>query len=242
MRLFNVQFNPRRAARTIFWIVVVVLLAQTIYLWRIAPAPIRAATVPATPYTTNLREVARDRHGQETRVMGFTTAVRSDGSTALIVRDRAETFRVLDFSSKVHVEIQELHGLRSVQTTSDAPLHRDPKASCVLNENVLGFETIDGYKAVKLGEDVRRSWYALDHGCALIRESWRFEDGRTTEKTLVSLLAGEPEPTIFQVPTTYREVPPSMIVDPEQKHPDLKQRFATRDRHYFAHRPAVLPK
>jgi hypothetical protein len=82
------------------------------------------------------------------------------------------------------------------------------------SETFLGAETVAGYRTAKIApakdsEGATTSWYALDYGCALVKQRWEFSTKEVSEKELVALVAGEPDATLFDVPANYREVPPS---------------------------------
>ena len=70
-------------------------------------------------------------------------------------------------------------------------------------------ETIAGYRTAKIVAGIITSWYALDYGCAPVKERWEFSPTEVSEKELVALVGGEPDPSLFDVPAHYREVLPS---------------------------------
>ena len=76
-------------------------------------------------------------------------------------------------------------------------------------ETFAGEETIAGYRTAKIVSNVITAWYALDYGCALVKDRWGFTTGEVSEKELVALIPGEPDGALFAVPADAREVPPS---------------------------------
>lgn len=232
--------------KLVFWLLLFGLVANLL-VYQLSRR-IHAATTNPIPHTSTLTEVATNANGQIGHVTNYILSTRSDGSTVRKVSDKSETFRVIEFASRIHAEIKELHELRSIQTMNSPPLIRNPDLSCVMpRESVMGEETVGGFRAVKINKGVRTSWFVPEYGCALVREVWKFDTGEVSEKTLVSLTKGEPDPVLFHVPASYKEVPPSQIADPDgiactTCPNNLKQRFAKRDRDYYARRPSVLPQ
>ena len=58
-----------------------------------------------------------------------------------------------------------------------------------------------------------RPWYALDVGCAMLQLRFEHEDGLTVQN-LASLVDGEPDPALFQLPADFQEVTPSGLYEP----------------------------
>ena len=196
------------------------ILALAVNLLRVLLRPVNAQGLQPTPCTVILQQSAIDKDGKATAVNVHTLAVRSDGSIARKVsgpvgHESESDLRILDFSSKIHVDIRDLWELKSTRSSSSTPPLRDPNSSCLyspnIQETVLGQEAVGGYRAVKLGKGGRTSWYALEYGCALVKERMEFDTGEVSEKALIGLIAGEPERALFHVPDTYKEVPPSQI-------------------------------
>jgi hypothetical protein len=76
-------------------------------------------------------------------------------------------------------------------------------------ETFVSEETVAGYRTAKVVSDVITAWYALEYGCALVKDRWGFETGEVSEKQLVALTGGEPNPALFEIPGNAAEVPPS---------------------------------
>ena len=178
------------------------------------------------PYTVILRETVHHPDGTATVAMEVTWSVRSDGSTArrfVHKREPASSERTVQFSSGLEVAINELtNDKTSMLKKSLLPAsrwQRDPNSRCInsfagkpmttMTETFVGEETVAGYRTAKVVSDVITAWYALDYGCALIKDRWGFETGEMSEKQLVALTGGEPNPALFEVPANAAEVPPS---------------------------------
>lgn len=245
--MFPLKANLNRA----FWAITLGLTAHAIYLY--VPRAVRAQTIHSTsvrplPHMVTLKSELKDPKGVVSKVLYYTSAVRSDGSTALKVIDGQDVSRFLEFSSKTHAIVKEFFESRSIEATSRTPFIRDPNRSCVATESVIGEESVGLYRAVKVTKGGRTSWYSLEYGCALLREVWNHPNGEVSEKTLVSLIAGEPDPSLFHVPESYKEVPPSEIADPVRGPrcvgctSKFKERLAMRDKYYAENRPAAIPK
>jgi hypothetical protein len=244
-----------RFGKYCFWIA---LLALTANLVRVSlrQGRVRAANIRPVPYTAMLKESVIDTTGKTTDVFNFVFALRSDGSRVIkssgpVGRDNEDTFRVVELSSGTRVEIKDLRELKSSTSTQAAPFLRDPAARCLIpssipspsrgpvQESVVGEESISGYRAAKIVSGKNTSWYALDNGCALLRSRMAFEDGSASDKSLVALMAGEPERALFYVPTSYKEVPPSQLAVRPSTSPAGRQvtQLQKLDAYYFSHRP-----
>jgi hypothetical protein len=74
-----------------------------------------------------------------------------------------------------------------------------------------GEDVINGYRAVKLNYGSTPHWFALDYGCALIKDRAEWPDGQMSEKRLVAFMPGEPSPSLFDDPAGFQEVRPSPL-------------------------------
>lgn len=173
-----------------------------------------------TPYTVVLRELVTAPSGTS-RVMAIQTrAARSDGSWLFMLGPAEKGGRVIQFSSGEKVQVNDATRRRS--TTSHSLLqvlraHRSPRASCMANllgepfahdETLGGEEFIAGYRAIRItSRSGSTSWYALDHGCAPIKQRRDFGQGESSEWDLVALAPGEPDPALFAIPADYAEGP-----------------------------------
>lgn len=181
------------------------------------------------PYTVTLRSTIHGPNGTTTPGE-FTHAVRSDGSTLFRSVGRGSQ-RTLYFSSGFQVDTNEGTNTKSSMrrpNENPASWQRDPDSKCLNSlagkpmtsapEMFLGEETIAGYRTAKIASGITTSWYALDYGCALVKDRWDFSATEVSENELVALVAGEPDANLFDVPAHYREVPPSeRILGPKKE-------------------------
>jgi hypothetical protein len=112
---------------------------------------------------------------------------------------------------------------------------RDSGNNCLISglnpqEKPDGEDVIGGYRAVRLTYGSTTHWFALDYGCALIKDRAEWPDGQMSEKRLVALIPGEPGPSLFDDPAGFQEVPPSRWLPPGPG-------VSGRDAYYESHRP-----
>ncbi len=132
---------------------------------------------------------------------------------------------------------------------------RDPSSRCInsfagkpmtsMTETFAGEESVAGYRTAKIARNTITEWYALDYGCAMVKDRWGFETGEMSEKELVALTPGEPEPALFEVPANAAEVPPSeRLLGPTKDCPgcDAHAREVLRKRDEEYKRLAVRPQ
>ncbi len=217
----------------VFWLAVLVLTLNGVRIHR--PA-LKAALLPTTiaAYTVILQDYAL-RDGLRIPTGRFIYAVRSDGSRVVEVTGRQ---RLIDFASGKRQTVIE--SSRRKTTTFDpdlakgAPWLPDPGNHCSIQgldtQRVAGEEVVNGYRTVKVTNGPTTQWYALDYGCALLKDRADWEDGQASEKILVALIVGEPSPVLFEDPAGYEEVPPS------QAAPGVPA-METMDDYYYSHRP-----
>jgi len=215
----------RTALRWVFVLAVCALAAQAgrlLHLQIKNRTNVEAARVrKPIAYTTTLRETVHGPDGTTTQGPEYTFSVRSDGST-LIKTVGNGSQRMLNYSSGLQVDTnEETLTKSSMSKGSEDPANwqRDPDSKCLNSlagkpmtsgpQMLLGEETIAGYRAAKITNGTVTSWHALDYGCALVKERWEFGGPEVSEKELVSLVSGEPDATLFDVPAHYREVLPS---------------------------------
>jgi len=213
---------------------------------RIRPT-LKAELLPdkVVPYTVVLEEFAVQRDG--TAVLGFksTQAIRGDGSRAIetTISNPASpsSERILDFSSGKQMYVFYPEQLKT--TIFDPAKHRaanwlrDPGNNCLISglpdEKPDGEEVIAGYRTVKLTSGPTAQWFALDYGCAPIKDRAEWPDGQMSEKRLVALIPGEPAPSMFDDPVGFQEVPPSRWLPPGVS---INARDGS-DAYYESHRP-----
>lgn len=173
------------------------------------------------PYTVTLRETIRGPDGRVTVGPESTWAIRTDGSRAIRIVEKGSQ-RILNFASGIEVNINELTNTKTSISKGDwnpAGLQRDPTSQCIrslagrpmtsMPEIFDGEETVAGYRTARIVRNGITEWFALDYGCALVKDRWGFETGETSEKELVALTGGEPNPALFEVPANAAEVRPS---------------------------------
>jgi hypothetical protein len=182
----------------------------------------RALAQRPTPYTVSLEQSRLYPNGEQKYVNIQLIAVRSDGSmvekfSSPPGSDHPEVFRTVYLSQGLAIGIRDLAALKYTMTvdsnSNNAERPRLPANQCVYpgtQESYLGTETLEGYRAAKVTSgQMFTSWYALDYSCALIGSQAVWKDGSTTVKKLISLVSGEPDPALFYIPSSYKEVPPS---------------------------------
>jgi hypothetical protein len=225
------------------------VIALTANASRIHLLTLKAALLPAkvVPYTVVLQEFQLQRDGTAVLSFKLTQAIRGDGSRAIetTISNPASpsTERILDFSSGKQMYVFYPEQLKT--TIFDPAKHRaanwlrDPGNNCLISgfpEQFDGEEVIEGYRAVKLNYDRSVTyWFALDYGCAPIKDRAEWPDGQKSEKRLVALVPGEPAPSMFDDPAGFQEVPPSRRLLPQANL--SAQDLSAQDAYYESHRP-----
>lgn len=225
------------------WLLVVIVLAVAAQAGRLLHSHMknrigaRAAAGDAVnrpiPYSVTLRETVHGPDGTTTPGLEFTNAVRSDGS--MLMRSRGKgSQRLIYLASGFQVDTNDQSNTKSsIRRLNQNPAtwQRDPSSMCVNSlagtpmtfppsDTFLGEEIIAGYRSAKIASGIITSWYALDYGCALVMQRWEFSATEVSEKELVALVAGEPDPSLFEIPAHYREVPPSeRLLGPKKEPP-----------------------
>jgi hypothetical protein len=109
-----------------------------------------------------------------------------------------------------------------------------------LNQTVGGTEIIDNLRTIKIVAGKTTSWFALDFGCARIRQRMDFGPDGASELDLVTLLPGEPSQELFAIPDDYKEGPPSTLAtvkcSPPCSQENLRKYFERLDMSYSTHR------
>ena len=223
------------------------VIGLAINAFRIHQPTLKAAPLSGkvVPYTVVLQEFHLERDGTAVPSVKYAYAIRGDGSRAneTTSSDPANpsSERILDFSSGKQMYI--FRPLQVKTTTFDPAKYlaanwlRDSGNNCLISgfqEKPEGEEVIEGYRAVKLSYDESiTQWFALDYGCALIKDRAEWPDGQKSEKRLVALIPGEPAPSMFDDPAGFEEVPPSRWLSPSVGTSALN----AVDAHYQSHRP-----
>ena len=244
MRSWNASNG--RVVACAFWVLVIAL---TLNAFRIHLPSLKADLLPAkvVPYTVVLEEFALQRDGSALPSFRLTQAIRGDGSRAWETTNTnpanpPSSERILDFSSGKKMYIFKMPDQQLKTTTFDPARNlaanwlRDPGNNCLISgfhdEKPDGEEVIAGYRAVKLKltSVPTAQWFALDYGCAPIKDRAEWPDGQISEKRLVGLIPGEPAPSMFDDPAGFQEVPPSRWL-PGDPH------ASAEDAYYESHRP-----
>lgn len=169
--------------------------------------------------TTVLTEVVTRANGEIHGSLTYVYAVRADGSQTMIASAPVShpnfENRLIDLASGEHIAVQDTRRLKSTLPPSlsfAGRPRRDPNSNCAVNgEPLLGLQNIGPFRSMGIGRAGHKAWYALDYGCALVGERFEFSDGAVSEKRLVTLFPGEPDPSLFMVPLSYTEVVPSVL-------------------------------
>lgn len=247
----------QRVLRPILYVGIVVLAANAIRLAPRAFSQQNGAVIPpgatVVPYTVTLTETLVSPAGVRSAAPSQTYAVRSDGTTVMRLGDGTKSSRQI--RSPFGIEVQLSDALRAKSTMAIPTTEswfRDPRTNCTrtLNggvpregESAPIVEQIAGYRTVRMTTGSRIRWYALDHGCALIRRISDFGAGGSSRLELVVLIPGEPSAALFNVPDEYTEGPPSSFVPQPGPACDAdcqesrRQHFERLDARYFRNRP-----
>jgi hypothetical protein len=196
----------------------------------------------AVPYTVTLQQSHSEPGHETANGVTITWAVRSDGARAnRIVMNAGKPLieRMLDFPSGEKMTIMELTHRKSTTFDSEragAPWLRFQDQNCVLPggaqpESLDGFESVEGYRTARITKGPAKFWYALDYGCAPVRDSISWGASGANETRLVKLTLGEPSAELFADPPDYEELPPSGLFGA------LTGQTKLGDAYYNAHRP-----
>lgn len=196
-----------------------------------------------TPYTVILRESAVDANGKNELVHRYTFATRADGGSVFMLEGplgsgAGRATRNIQLPSGVEVKVNDQLKRKSTLRIG-VVRRRMPADRCVITgseEQFGGFEDVAGQRAAKVTRGSRESWYAIDSGCALVRERMAWKEGGVSEKTLVSLTPGEPDARLFEV-DAYEEVPPSRLFQAADHRPGEDRRYQKWDEAYYRNRP-----
>jgi hypothetical protein len=211
---------------------------------------------PESAFTVVLQETVTNPSGNARAGSTQTQAVRSDGSRVLKLGSIETGSRLIWFASGIEVMTNDRLRLKSTIRKSDGAVHRDPRSGCterhVSNEQSSGEETVAGYRSAKVvvvhdaapERRTKTTWYALDHGCAVIKTRANFGDVEASEWRLLTLIPGEPQESLFDIPPDYQEGPPSALdgpLDVVRCGPECQERRKrqqqARDADYYKNRP-----
>jgi hypothetical protein len=210
----------------VFWTAAAVLavnLGRLVYNgWR----PLTARAASGRPYTVVRTENGYDKGGSLKYTIQYVEALRTDGSTMWRATTPIVQQRRIHIAYGDKILTNEPLARKSTYPkffAQGAPLPREPTDSCLIaSEKKIGW-IVDGSDSIGGNRTVRlvyagpkytiKAWHALDAACALLQQSFEDDSGRTVQ-TLASLVLGEPNAGLFQVPATFQEVPPSRLHDP----------------------------
>lgn len=186
---------------------------------------VRARSGPI-PYTVKLKSTVLDSEGKLLPAdVTMTVAVRSDGSRSVVhsqVRPTGpEVTRNIHFSSGDLITVGDLWDIKTSWRRPRPDItkwHRDPGMKCTVSlagkpirrnmESFDGEEMLGNIRTIKLTNGKNSEWFAVDHGCAMVRARYDFGDS-VNEQVLVSLIPGDPDPALFHAPETFKEVGPA---------------------------------
>lgn len=239
-----------RIANVLLWssATVGILAVSGLVYKTVAPPKVRAASGSA--YTVLRTESSFDKAGKLQYRNEYLEARRSDNTIMKSRKTQTVQVRTLMFPNGSKVELNEVIGKKSTYPSGFQAVqaHRSPDASCLSQDDLAGgwvsdgTDTIGGHPAVRVRQKTSQrsimAWYALDAGCALVQGRFEHETGVTTQN-LASLVAGEPDQALFQVPGTFQEVPPSELHPPVcvngDCHPTMPDAIQQQmDRKYYA--------
>jgi hypothetical protein len=226
-----------------FLILVIALTANLLISHRMVIRAAMRSNKGFVPYTVRLR-AATTHNGVEVPGLEEMIAYRADGSRVIELVDTRENTniehplseRIVNFSSRKQTFLMDNRNQKSTSMITNDLRQPNPRNNCLTlaGEQAVSEEVVDGYNTVKATLGGVTSWYALDYGCALIKDHAEFPNGTIENKHLVSLTVGEPAASLFAEPD-YEELPPSKIFSHAGKEPT--QELLTEDQFYFANRP-----
>jgi hypothetical protein len=177
-----------------------------------------------------LQEVVTKAGGTKVLSAMYTFATRGDGSSAFVgIHDPSSAeapVRIIQLASGSQGMISDSKQQKYVTNLSaeaNPALQqnvRNPSSLCLITlanykESALGQEQVSGYRAEKIsGAGNITSWYAVDYGCALVKQHAAWSGGGSTDKYLVMLRPGEPDSSLFTVPASYTDVPKTAFLNP----------------------------
>jgi hypothetical protein len=175
--------------------------------------------------TVTLKATLHRPDGSDEEKWVQTTALRSDG--ALVRRHegagRGATYAIRDIylPTGVRVSTDDIAEAKSTGTILNFDrTRRDPASKCMNKldgtpaapeQRQLGQSVIQQIEVFQIQLPPAVDWLAPSLSCAVLYS--RGNDGRTgyLEKTLVSILRGEPDPQLFMVPERFKEVAPTQL-------------------------------
>lgn len=219
------HLSTRKNFGSITFVVLAAVLTGML-VWNLSIRVKAASTPLPTPYTVKLRQTVVDAAGNAlTSDTIQTVAVRNDGSRAVVMetsyREGREVLRYIEFASGGRVEVGDLWDIKTSWPKAKLPpvqdRYRAAQSDCVSTisgkqllrgERLDRAETLNGIRALKLIEGRNAVWYAPEFGCAKVQARYDFGTS-INEHSLIAVIPGEPDATLFHVPESFREVSPS---------------------------------
>ena len=188
----------------------------------------------AFPYTVTVEESIQAP--TSTSTVAYTTAFRADGSRVLKnVRRNTVTGRIVEIVRTINtaqgkqILTDDIHLSKSTTNKiggwTPMSLQNRPGNNCLTDLKgkrvwpssfqVVGQEPINGYLSLKVQGQTPDSldtyWFAVDYGCAILQADFAWKDGVHSQKRLVSLVSGSPDPALFKT-DGYAEIRPSQVL------------------------------
>jgi hypothetical protein len=203
---------------SIMWVAIAIFAVSLVF----NVSRTRAQAPQRVPATVVLQEVMHLPNGTKRMGALYHFAYRQDGASVFIgTSDPAHAenpVRLLEFPSGVHAMVSDSKQMKSVTLPAPGarPIElRNPASQCTITgDTPVSEETVNGYRTQKVTRLNMTVWYALDYGCAPVRDHFSWPDGASNDKYLVTLNAGDPDPTLFALPGNYADVPRSAFDKP----------------------------
>lgn len=212
-------------SNTVLWGIVAILAVSLV--WRVYKGALPLTVRAASPVYTVIRtEKAYDKAGNLRYTNEYVDAVRSDGAVMSRFSSAIDRQRRIGFPNGGGIMINELIGKKSTYPKNFPGLRvwRNPNTSCSSEADARvgmvleGVDYVGGHRALRFGEINRhgawKSWYVPDVGCALVQMRLEYDTGVTVQE-LSALILGEPDPSLFQIPASLEETPPSALHVPK---------------------------
>lgn len=231
--------------RNVRWVLWFALAAYAVLLTK-RFLPVHAQVIE--PSTVILSQVVTDTTGATHEAGTTVYATRSDGAVARLYSapPNAPSYagRVVRFPTGERDYILDGRQIKSstlMPQYSVAAAVRMPSARCLQNGDTdEGTEQIGAYRAQKVFRGLVTTWFALDYGCAIVKERWEFKDGQVSQKNLVTLMQGEPSPSLFEVGKGLAEVAASNVLLGPNEKPTVKTDLIDAD--YAKQHAALMAK
>ena len=220
--------NHKRIVRGVLLALVPLLAFNALRHHKLGPWAAYAQTTSLTSMTVYQKEILHDSAGKVTAQNYYTRALRPDGSRVWrIVTDRTQERRIFAANGDVAV-LNEKTGRVTTYPKAEPAQALSPSTfpcpaahldsfSVEKEEDILiGGATYHTTKLVsKPPTDPRQKaqkmtqWVLPEFGCQSIQLQAE-EEGAVTEQIPTAIIYGDPDPSLFQVPASFKETPPSL--------------------------------